>query len=365
MDSSRPSHRKIIHIDMDAFYASVEQRDDPALRGRPLAVGGSSQRGVVMTASYEARKFGVHSAMPSARAKRLCPDLVFVRPRFDAYKEASRQIRDIFGRYSSLVEPLSLDEAFLDVTEPKAGPPSATLIARQIKEDIRRETELTASAGVSVNKFLAKVASDIQKPDGLTVVRPDEVEAFIGSLAVEKFFGVGPATARRLKKLGIHTGGDLRTWEEQRLVEQFGKSGHWFYRIARGIDNRAVAVHRERKSIGAERTFFENLTQRGDILERLCSIAENVAGRMDKTGASARTITLKIRDADFVTVTRSLTVKRPVSTAAEIRAVVEPLFFDNPPAKPIRLLGISASTLIFGEEPGKQLDLDLTAGAEF
>lgn len=359
MAVTNPAHRKIIHIDMDAFYASVEQRDNHTLRGLPVAVGGSSDRGVVMTASYEARRFGVRSAMPSARAKRLCPDLVFVKPRFDAYKEASGQIRAIFHRYASLVEPLSLDEAFLDVTESVSDPPSATLIARSIKKDILAETGLTASAGVSINKFVAKVASDMQKPDGLTVVRPSEVSAFIAALPIERFFGIGPATARRLKRLGIHDGADLREWEELALVERFGKAGHWFYRIARGIDDRAVAAHRTRKSIGAERTFFENLTSLEDILNRLEAISQDVARRMRKTNMTARTVTLKIRDADFVTVTRSLTGKAALDTSEAILLIVTKLYNDDPASKPVRLLGISLSGLTPKDAPGKQLGLGL------
>ncbi|MGA7304776.1 MAG: DNA polymerase IV [Rhodothermales bacterium] len=360
-----PVHRKIIHIDMDAFYASVEQRDDPSLRGAPIAVGGSSDRGVVMTASYEARRFGVHSAMPSARARRLCPGLIFVKPRFEAYKEASGKIRDIFSRYARLVEPLSLDEAFLDVTEPVSGPLSATLIARSIKRDILTETGLTASAGVSINKFLAKVASDFEKPDGLTVVRPGDVEAFIAKLPVERFFGVGPATARRLKKIGIHNGSDLRTWEEHALVEQFGKAGHWFYRVARGIDNRAVATHRTRKSVGAERTFFENLTQAGDILARLRAIADDVGRRMAKMNMTGRTVTVKIRDAEFNTLTRSHTARKPLDSPGELFSVASRLLADNPPEKPVRLLGISVSSLSFLDAPGRQLDLELSPDKDF
>jgi DNA polymerase-4 len=365
MNPRETTQRKIVHIDMDAFYASVEQRDNPSLRGFPVAVGGASNRGVVMTASYEARKSGVRSAMPSARARRLCPELVFVKPRFDAYKEASRQIRDIFGRYSRLVEPLSLDEAFLDVTEPISGPPSATLISRRIKLDIKDETGLTASAGVSINKFLAKVASDIRKPDGLTVVRPSEVDAFISKLRVERFFGVGPATAARLKRLGIHTGADLRAWSEEDLVNHFGKTGRWFYRIARGIDDRAVAVRRTRKSIGAERTFFENLTDPDDILERLCTIAQEVAKRMARANMTARTITVKIRDFDFVTATRSHTGPTALDSSEAVTLVATRLLTEQPPTKPIRLLGISASGLAFKNAPGRQLGLGLDSADEF
>lgn len=350
---------------MDAFYASVEQRDNPSLRGIPIAVGGASRRGVVMTASYEARKFGVRSAMPSAKAKRLCPELAFVRPRFEAYREASDKIRNIFKRYARLVEPLSLDEAFLDVTEPLVGPPSATLIARSIKKDIHVETGLTASAGVSINKFLAKVASDIQKPDGLTVVRPAEIDAFIAKLPIERFFGVGPATSRRLRKLGIRNGADLRAWTEHDLVEHFGKAGHWFYRIARGIDNRAVITHRTRKSIGAERTFFENLIKEDDISARLEAIAGDVIRRMKNANVTGRTVTVKIRNADFVTTTRSHTAGTALESSEELFSIAWRLFADNQPEDPIRLLGISVSGLSPLDAPGRQLDLTLLPGEEF
>lgn len=365
MAPSELTYRKIIHIDMDAFYASVEQRDAAELRGVPIAVGGSSSRGVVMTASYEARRFGVRSAMPATRAKRLCSDLVFVKPRFDAYKEASRKIREIFRRYTSLVEPLSLDEAFLDVSEPILGPPSATLIARSIKKDILAETGLTASAGVSINKFVAKVASDIQKPNGLTVVRPAEVDEFIAALPIERFFGVGPATARRLKDLGIHDGADLRTWDEDALVERFGKMGHWFYRIARGIDNRAVATQRTRKSIGAERTFFENLRSQDDILQRLRAISDDVVVRLGKAKMTAKTVTVKIRDADFVTITRSHTGKMPLDSSDAVFNIAARLYSDQPSRKPIRLLGISLSGLSSNDAPGRQLGLELGATDDF
>ena len=242
--------RKIIHIDMDAFYASVEQRDDPSLRGRPIAVGHDGPRGVVSTASYEARPYGVRSALPSVTARRLCPELIFVPARFDVYKAVSQQIRDIFREYTELVEPLSLDEAFLDVTHER----SATLVAREIKARIRRQTELTASAGVSVNKMLAKIASDYRKPDGLFTIAPSEVEAFVAALPVERFFGIGAVTAERMHRMGIHTGADLRQWDEAALVQRFGKAGHAYYGYARGVDAREVEPHRVRKSVGCEST---------------------------------------------------------------------------------------------------------------
>ncbi|MEO5931445.1 MAG: DNA polymerase IV, partial [Candidatus Kapaibacterium sp.] len=243
--------RKIIHIDMDAFYASIEQREDPELRGRPVAVGGS-KRGVVMAASYEARAFGVRSAMPSGLALRKCPDLVFVKPRFELYRAISHQVREIFRSYTDLVEPVSIDEAYLDVTDAKKGLPSGTLIARSIKEEIHEATGLTASAGISFNKFLAKTASGMNKPDGLTVILPDDAEAFLATLPIERFHGIGPATTRRMRSLGIENGGDLRERSERELVENFGKSGRYYFRIVRGMDGREVSPDRERKSLGAE-----------------------------------------------------------------------------------------------------------------
>ena len=244
--------RKILHVDMDAFYASVEQRDRPELRGRPVAVGSASERGVVMTASYEARRFGVGSAMPTARALRLCPELVVVPARFEAYRAVSAEIRTIFERYTDLVEPLALDEAYLDVTEPKRGPASATLLAQHIKADIRSETHLTASAGVSTGKFLAKVASALDKPNGLTVIPPERAEAFLAELPIERFHGVGPRTAERMRALGIHDGGDLRAFDPHELTRIFGKLGRFLHEVARGIDERPVVSHREPKSLGAE-----------------------------------------------------------------------------------------------------------------
>ncbi len=351
--------RKIVHIDMDAFYASVEQRDEPALRGKPIAVGGSGRRGVVMTASYEARRFGVHSAMPSARARRLCPDLLFVRPRFEAYKEASKVMRGVFKEYTSLVEPLSLDEAFLDVTSPLKGPPSATLIARQIKTAILERTGLTSSAGVASNKFLAKVASGMNKPDGLTVVTPGEAEAFIAALPIEKFFGVGPATAKRFKALGIRTGEDLRERSRPELVQHFGKAGHWYYRISRGIDDRPVSTSRERKSLSAERTFSDDLATLHDMDEKLSEIAEEVARRMAKCKLTGRTVTVKIKYHDFVIATRSRTVPSGISSTEDITAVARMLLHGEPPKRPVRLLGIGIAKLRETDSVGAQLVFDL------
>jgi DNA polymerase-4 len=337
--------RKIIHIDMDAFYASVEQRDDPELRGRPVAVGGGGHRGVVMAASYEARKFGVRSAMPGFKARRLCPELVFVRTRFDAYKAASRQIREIFSSYTDLVEPLSLDEAFLDVTAPKRGGAIATEIASAIKGEILEQTELTASAGVSFNKFLAKIASDLEKPNGLTVIRPDQAEAFIARLPIERFFGVGPVTASRMKETGIYTGLDLRARSQDELVRRFGKVGRHYYRIARGIDEREVRPDRPHRSVGAETTFEGDLTDGRQMLERLRPLAERVIERAGSAGLHGRTATLKLKYRDFSITTRQRTLDQPVETAEELMQLAAWLI-DHPdaPAMPVRLIGISLST---------------------
>lgn len=344
--------RKIIHVDMDAFFASVEQRDDPALKGRPVAVGGSSRRGVVAAASYEARAFGVHSAMPSVTAARRCPDLVFVKPRFSVYREVSAQIRAIFLSYTPLVEPLSLDEAYLDVTEPLMGPPSATLIARAIKERIRQETGLTASAGVSFNKFLAKVASAANKPDGLTVIRPEDADAFIDALPVGKFFGVGPVTERRMHEAGLKTGQDLKRAGEDRLVALFGRSGRYYHRAAWATDERPVRPEHVRKSIGAERTFFDDLEHTGDMLERIRAICGVVAGHLESRHIGGYTVTLKIRTHDFRTTTRQTTLPVPVRTVEDLFDTAGRLLMHGPapPSKPVRLLGVTVSKLRFPDE---------------
>lgn len=339
--------RKIIHVDMDAFYASVEQRDRPELRGRPVAVGGSGARGVVMTASYEARRFGVGSAMPTARALRLCPELIVVAPRFPVYKEVSGAVRAIFERYTPLVEPLSLDEAYLDVTSPLQGPPSATLLARAIKADVRRHTGLTASAGVAGGKFLAKVASGMDKPDGLTVIPPEEADAFLATLPVERFHGVGPRTAARLRELGIHTGADLRARDEEELAERFGKLGRFFHAIARGIDDRPVVPNRARKSVGSETTFAQDLERREELEPVLASLCEQVAHHLARARLAARTVTVKVRYRDFRIVTRSRTLPSDVCDARELLAAARVLAFDTPrPAGPVRLLGVSVSHLV-------------------
>jgi len=338
--------RKIVHIDMDAFYASVEQRDNPELRGKPVAVGGSEARGVVAAASYEARTFGVRSAMPSVIAKRKCPDLIFVKPRFDAYKAISLQIRNIFAEYTAIIEPLSLDEAYLEVTENLKGIVSATWIAEEIRERVRAETELTASAGVSYNKFLAKLASDHRKPDGLFVITPEMGPAFVETLPVRKFHGVGPATARKMEQLGIRTGLDLRAQTLVFLQQHFGKAGSYYYWVARGIDERPVRANRVRKSVGAENTFPIDLFTYEAAQDQLRDIIDKVWGYCERSGTRGRTITLKVKFANFRQITRSRTGEVAVTTRSELErlgdALLAPLF---PVAKGIRLLGISLSSL--------------------
>jgi len=354
--------RKIIHVDMDAFYASVEQRDNPELRGRPVAVGGR-ERGVVAAASYEARKFGVRSAMPSKTAMRQCPDIVFVKPRFEVYKEVSRQIRAIFLDYTPLVEPLSLDEAYLDVTVNLKNMASATDIAREIRAAILAQTGLTASAGVSYNKFLAKVASDFRKPDGLTVIPPVRGEAFVAALDIGKFYGVGPVTAQRMRRLGIETGADLRRQSEAFLQKHFGKFGPYYHAVARGICHRQVRPDRIRKSVGSETTFFEDLSDRRQIEDSVRRIVEEVWRRSEKAEALARTVTLKVKYADFQQITRSHTAPAPIGAMRDLdhacAGLVAGLF---PLPKSVRLLGVTLSNLggVDGvEEPPAQLAFDL------
>ena len=343
-DPSR--QRKIIHIDMDAFFASVEQRDNPELRGKPVAVGGSRERGVVAAASYEARMFGVRSAMPSVMAKRRCPNLIFVTPRFDVYKVVSLQIREIFAEYTPIIEPLALDEAYLDVTENLKGIASATEIAKDIRAKIRRETNLTASAGVSYNKFLAKLASDHRKPDGLFVITPKMGAAFVENLPVEKFHGVGPATTAKMNRLGIATGLDLRAQNLPFLQQHFGKSGAYYYWIARGVDERPVRADRVRKSIGAENTFAQDLHAFEPMRDALEPIIAKVWRHCQATGIRARTVTLKVKFADFQQITRSKSVSDAIDSLADIErlslGLLEPLL---PIEKGVRLLGISLSSL--------------------
>jgi DNA polymerase IV len=339
------SVRKIIHIDMDAFYASIEQRDFPVYKGKPLAVGGSRERGVVAAASYEARKFGVHSAMSSRMAYRKCPEIIFVKPRFDVYKAVSSQIRDIFFQYTDLVEPLSLDEAYLDVTENKKQIPSATLVAQAIKQQIREEIGLTASAGISINKFLAKIASDYQKPDGLTLIGPHQAESFVETLPVDKFFGVGKVTAAKMHSLGIYTGADLKQLSEKELVKHFGKVGHFYFHIARGIDHRPVDPNRIRKSVGVENTFEEDISGPVNILIQLEPIAEQVLERMQKNGIQGKTLTLKVKYATFEQVTRSKTVVEPIQTYELMISLAKDLITGIDTRSPIRLLGLTISNL--------------------
>jgi DNA polymerase IV len=349
MDAATPHKaplRKIIHIDMDAYYASIEQRDNPDYRGKPIAVGGSPEGrgGVVATASYEARKYGVRSAMSSKRARELCPHLIFIRPRFEVYKEVSGKIREIFSRYTDLIEPLSLDEAYLDVTSDKLNIGSALDIARMIKEAIQEELNLTASAGVSVNKFVAKIASDMQKPNGLTFVGPSRIVSFMESLPVEKFFGVGKVTADKMKRMGLHTGADLKKLSEHELVRRFGKSGRFFYKIVRGIDERAVQMHREIKSVGAEDTFAYDLKDTDEMFEELEKIARIVCDRLDKRNLKGRTITLKIKYHDFTQVTRSHSFVAGVENFDTIFETVKMLLMSTDTEEVrIRLLGISIS----------------------
>ena len=351
--------RKIIHIDMDAFYASVEQRDNPELRGKPVAVGGAAARGVVAAASYEARKYGVHSAMPSVTEKRKCPDLIFVKPRFDVYRSVSQQIREIFAEYTPVIEPLSLDEAYLDVTDNLKGMEIATEIAEEIRAKIKATTNLTASAGVSYNKFLAKMASDQRKPDGLFVITPKNGPAFVEALPVKKFHGVGPATAERMKRLGIETGFDLRQQTLAFLQEHFGKSGPYFYGIARGIDERRVQPDRVRKSVGAEDTFVEDIFEFEPACAELLPLADKVWRYCEAQGISGKTVTVKVKYSDFTQATRSRTLGTPVAGASEILEVAVSLLVSVHPFKRgVRLLGVTLSSLNGNEEEARsQLEL--------
>ncbi len=345
---------------MDAFYASIEQRDDPDLKGKPVAVGGSAKRGVVASASYEARRFGVRSAMPSITAKRLCPDLIFVKHRFPVYKETSRQIREIFHEYTDLVEPLSLDEAYLDVTENKKNMPSATLIAQEIRQKVFDKTILTASAGISFNKFLAKVASDINKPNGQKVILPQEAIPFLEQLPIKKFFGIGKVTALKMEKMGIHTGADLKKYSEIELAKRFGKAGRHFYRIVRAEDNRPVNPNRIRKSIGAERTFSEDLTEIDEMKERLDHVSGIVFKYMEQSENFGRTVTLKAKTPEFKLITRSKSYGSEVRTLeALIQTVYGLLEESREELKAVRLLGVTVSNLEKeNQEDGVQLEFD-------
>lgn len=337
--------RKIIHVDMDAFYASVEQMDHPELKGKALAVGGSEKRGVVAAASYEARKFGVRSAMSGMQAKRNCPELVFVTPRFERYKEISEKIRAIFYDYTDMVEPLSLDEAYLDVTENKKGNPSASLIAQEIRERIFNEVGLTASAGISVNKFVAKIASDYNKPNGQKTVNPEDVLDFIEALDIRKFHGVGKVTAEKMYQLGIFTGKDLKTKSLEKLEQHFGKSGSYYYELVRGIHHSAVKPNRIRKSLAAERTFNENLSSEIFMLEKLEKIAKEVAKRLDRSNVAGKTVTLKIKYSDFTLQTRSKTLPYFINDKDIIFETAKDLLYQEKMSNSVRLLGISMSNL--------------------
>jgi DNA polymerase-4 len=346
-----PPQRKIIHVDMDAFYASVEQRDDPALRGRPVAVGGSRARGVVAAASYEARAFGVRSAMPSVTALRRCPDLVFVPPRFDVYRAISQQIRAIFADYTPLIEPLSLDEAYLDVSEDRHGLGSARAIAEAIRVRIRTETGLTASAGVSYNKFIAKLASDQNKPDGICVIPPARGAAFVASLPVKRFHGVGPVTAKKMETLGIATGADLRERSLPFLARHFGSHADYLHAAARGEDHRPVRVDRPAKSVGAERTFETNLADPAALDAALIRVAEAAWTRIARADAQGRTVTLKVRYADFRTITRARSLVAAIADQAAFLAIGRELLAAQlPVADGVRLLGLTLSGLVEGAD---------------
>lgn len=346
--------RKIIHIDMDAFFASVEQRDDPELRGKPVAVGGSSARGVVAAASYEARVFGVRSAMPSVTAKRRCPDLIFVKHRFEVYREVSRQIRAIFRTHSDLVEPLSLDEAYIDVTQDKMGIGNATRIAEMIRAEIKKQTQLTASAGVSYNKFIAKIASDQNKPDGICVIKPHQGADFVAQLPVRRFFGVGPKTAEKMAKLDIHSGADLRAQSEDFLRQHFGKSAGYLFRASRGVDHREVKPNRIRKSVGGERTYGNDLVSDTELQDAMEKIIDIVWNSIEKSGAHGRTVTLKAKYADFRQITRSKSLERHVDGKAEFADIGRELLACIMPVENgVRLLGLTLANLEGAEEADK------------
>ncbi|MET0250212.1 MAG: DNA polymerase IV [Sphingobium sp.] len=360
--AASPGPRKIIHVDMDAFFASVEQRDDPALRGKPVAVGGGGPRGVVAAASYEARVFGVRSAMPGMRARRLCPDLLFVKPRFEVYREVSTQIRAIFARFTDIVQPLSLDEAYLDVTVNKPGIGSATRIAQEIRAMIRAETGLTASAGVSYNKLIAKLASDQNKPDGLCVVRPEEGAAFIAAMPVRRIHGVGPVTARRMQALGIETGADLRARDMAFLQAHFGSAADYYWRAARGQDDRPVREREGRKSVSVEDTFVDDLTDEAALVAEVEKIAQSLWTRIERAQAYGRTVVLKVKFADFRIITRSRSFTSAVRTPALLTETGCALLRAQLPLRmEARLLGLGVHNLEADapEERPRQFDLAL------
>jgi len=357
--------RKIIHVDMDAFYASVEEMDDPKLKGKPLAVGGGGTRGVVSAASYEARKYGVRSAMSGVKARRLCPKLIVVPPRYDRYKDISTKIQKIFHDYTDLVEPLSLDEAYLDVTENKKGNPSASLIAEEIRARIFKEVGLTASAGISINKFIAKVASDYNKPNGQKTVNPEEVLSFLETLDIRKFYGIGKVTAEKMYRKGIFTGADLKLKSLEFLEKNFGKSGKYYYYIVRGIQNSEVKPNRIRKSLAAERTFNENISSEIFMLERLERIAQEVSRRLTKSNAAGKTVTLKIKYSDFTLQTRSKTLPYFIRDKAIILETTKELLYQEKLNNSVRLLGISLSNLNTEKSPKKSTQKSINVQLRF
>ncbi len=343
---------------MDAFFASVEQLDNPDLRGKPVAVGGSGERHVVAAASYEARKFGVHSAMPSITARKLCPELIFVRHRFERYQEISQKVFEVFKEYTDIIEPLSIDEAFLDVTTDKKSIGSATLIARSVKDEIKKRTGLTASAGISFNKFLAKIASEIKKPDGIFIIPPEKAEKFIEKLPVEKFFGIGKVTAEKMHKLGIHSGFDLKQWDLLSLIRNFGKAGKFYYDIVRGIDNRPVETNSERKSIGTELTYEKDLTTRFEIIAELYKVERELMERLEHSGTTGRTVTVKVKFSDFRQITRSRTLQNYIRSFKTLHDEVSEIRKSlNLEGNKIRLLGVSVSNLESDECSDRQLYL--------
>jgi DNA polymerase-4 len=355
--TAKARQRKIIHVDMDAFYASVEQRDNPELRGIPVAVGGSAERGVVAAASYEARKFGVRSAMPSVPAKRQCPDLIFVKPRFEIYKAISRQICDIFAEHTPIIEPLSLDEAYLDVTENLQGIPLARDVALRIREKIKAETGLNASAGISYNKFLAKLASDHRKPNGQYTISPDMGPSFVEVLPVGKFHGVGPATSAKMNALGIFTGLDMRNQTLDFMNANFGKAGAYYYWISRGFDDRPVRANRIRKSVGAENTFSTDLSALDAMVAELEPLIDKVWRYCENNGNRGRTVTLKVTFADFEIITRSRSVSAAIANRGDLARLTIGLLEEAMPLpKPVRLLGVSLSSLQEERDAGRQLD---------
>lgn len=351
--------RKIIHIDMDSFFASIEQRDYPEFAGKPLAVGNQGPRSVVAAASYEARKYGVHSAMPMSVALRKCPYLIVAPHRFEVYRKVSASIRDIFHEYTDLVEPLSLDEAYLDVTNPKKGPPSASLIAMEIKKEVRERENLIASAGVSYNKFLAKIASDMDKPDGFYLIKPEDADRFLEGLEIKRFFGVGEKTEEKMHRLNIFYGGDLKTFARDQLIRHFGKTGNYFYEVVRGIDERPVVPFRESKSIGAERTYEKDLFDMQNVEERLTEVMDIMWNRCQGKRKFGKTVTLKLRFSDFRTITRSRTQKEPYSFHQIIPVLKDMLPVSLIRKHGVRLLGVTMSNFPIEERKStKQIEID-------